>query len=137
MPNRSACRVYLVDDHEIIRETLIDYFRYVKDIELCGSASTAKEALQALPDVRCDIALIDVSMPEVNGVELVRRMHTAQLDIPCLMLSGYAEQMYIRSAKEAGARGYVLKGDLDALATAIRQVAQGGTYFDGVLQNDS
>lgn len=127
----SKARLLVVDDHALIRQTLAEYLALVPDVALCGVAASGEEALDCLASTTCDLAIVDVAMPEMNGIELVRRLRALYPDLPCLMLSGQAEQIHVRDAVEAGARGYVMKGDPGTLMDAVREVLGGGTYFSG------
>lgn len=127
-------RVFIVDDHAIVRELLSDFLNDLVDLEVCGSAASGEEALQVLPHADCDLALVDVSMPGMDGIELVRRLQQEHPTLRCLMLSGHAEEVYVRASLEAGALGYVMKGDPDALREAIAQALSGGIYLSPKLR---
>lgn len=130
----SPARVFIVDDHAIVRELLSDFLNDLDGIVVCGTAASGEEALRVLPSSGCDLALIDVSMPGMSGIELTRRLKQVAPDLPCLMLSGHAEEIYVRSSLEAGALGYVMKGDPDALRQAITQALRGEVYLSPRLR---
>lgn len=122
-------RIFIVDDHELMREMLVLYTTREADLELCGLARSGEEALESIASSTCDLALLDVAMPGMSGIELARILRERQPELKCLMLSGHAEQSYVRGAMEAGACGYVMKGNPAAILTAIRQVLRGGVYL--------
>lgn len=122
-------RVFIVEDHPDMREMLGAFLDTEPDLQVCGAASNGRDALEQIDPDACDIVLIDVAMPVMNGIELVRRLNEQGVDLPCLMLSGHAEAMYIQGALEAGARGYVMKGDPDTILEAIRCVLRGDRYL--------
>jgi len=126
--------VFIVDDHAIVRELLSDFLNDLDGIAVCGTAASGEEALRVLPEAECELALIDVSMPGMSGIELVRQLYAARPALPCLMLSGHAEEIYVRASLEAGALGYVMKGDPDALREAIGQALRGETYLSPKLR---
>lgn len=124
----SRNRVFVVDDHPVIRETLSAFIERIDDLEICGTATSGDEALTRIVACRCDLVLVDLSMPGMSGIDLVRRLQEQKPECRCLILSGHSEQVYVRDSLEAGARGYVTKGDPDALLRAIRVVLEGGIY---------
>ena len=120
-------RVFLVDDSPLMLELFGELIEMQADLTLAGTAASGEEALTALPRVPCDLALIDVSMPKMNGLELAERLQTTVPGLPCLLFSAHAGEAYERRSREVGARGYVEKGDPAALLTAIRTALGGGT----------
>lgn len=121
--------VFIVDDFVLLHEMITEYLEMEPDLAVCGTAQSGEEALATLPERGCDLALVDVAMPGMNGIEFVRRLGELRPGFPCLMLSGHAEEVYVREAMAAGARGYVTKGDPDAIVGAIRCVLGGEVYF--------
>lgn len=112
-----------------MREMLAAFLNTEPDIDVCGIAANGRDALETIDSDACDIILIDVAMPMMNGIELVRRLRDRGVELPCLMLSGHAEAMYIQGALDAGARGYVMKGDPDTILEAVRCVLAGERYL--------
>ncbi len=92
------------------------------------TARTAEEALKRVQGRYFDLVLIDVALPGRNGIWLLERLAKAKPGLPCLMLSGYANQRYVDQSLSAGAQGYVLKEDLPGLLEAIEMVLRGGSY---------
>ncbi len=120
--------IFIVEDHDIMSEMLREYIKDVPGLAVCGAAATgeaALEALEALPAAQADLVLVDVSLPEMSGIDLVRTLHARWPNLPCLMLSGHREAAYVKRAREAGASGYVLKGDPHKLTQAIQNMRTG------------
>ena len=126
--------VFLLDDHEIVRRGLRDLLE-ANGLEVVGEASNAEEALQRIPATRPDVAVLDVRLPDGNGVEVCRDLRSSNPDLHCLMLTSYADDEALFDAIVAGAAGYVLKevGSND-LVTAIRRVAAGESLIDPALK---
>jgi DNA-binding NarL/FixJ family response regulator len=124
-------RVFLLDDHEIVRRGLRELLDAEPDIEVCGEAATAAGALERIPSSRPDVAVLDVRLPDGNGVEVCRRIRASNPEIRCLMLTSYAEDEAVFDAVVAGAHGYVLKQVRGgSLLDAIRRVARGESLLD-------
>lgn len=115
-------RVFIVDDSPLMLELYGELIEMQPDMALAGTASSAEEALAAIPTAAADIALVDVSMPRMSGIELVSRLVAAVPGLPCLVFSAHAGEAYARGAKEVGAFGYIEKGDPTALLAAMREV---------------
>jgi two-component system response regulator DevR len=127
-------RVFLLDDHEIVRRGLRELLGSEPDIEICGEAATAAEALARIPPTRPDVAVLDVRLPDGNGVEVCRELRSADPNLRCLMLTSYADDEALFDAIVAGASGYVLKQvRADELLDAIRRVALGQSLLDPAL----
>ncbi|WP_189220282.1 response regulator [Streptomyces roseiscleroticus] len=126
MPATGRITVFILDDHEIVRRGLHQLFADEPDIEVVGEAGTAADALERIPAVRPDVAILDVRLPDGSGVEVCRRTRARDGDVKCLMLTSYADDEALSGAVAAGASGYVLK-DLrgEELLAAVRRVAAG------------
>ena len=124
-------QVFLLDDHEIVRRGVRELLESEPDIEVVGEASTAAEALQRIPAVRPDVAVLDVRLPDGSGVEVCRDVRSSMPEVHCLMLTSYADDEALFDAIMAGASGYVLKEIRgNDLVDAIRQVASGKSLLD-------
>lgn len=118
-----------------MRETLSQFLKQVAEIELISAVGSGAEALRSCEEQTPSLTLIDVSLPEMSGLELVRELKSRYPEMVCLMLSGHQEIPYIRRALANGAQGYVLKGDPDELLTAIGGVLQGEIYLSQPIRD--
>src|SRR4051794_8863011 len=124
-------RVFLLDDHEVVRRGVRDLLESEGDIEVIGEASTASEAMARVPAVRPDVAVLDVRLPDGDGVTVCRDLRSQLPDLACLMLTSYADDEALFEAIMAGAAGYVLKQVRGAdILGAVRTVAGGGSLLD-------
>ena len=96
-------------------------------------ARTAEQALQELPEQEFDLVLVDVSLPDTNGIELVAMIHEKYPHIPSLVISGHNTSLYINRSLEAGARGYIVKDDIHDIVEGIQRVLNGSTYLSKQL----
>jgi DNA-binding NarL/FixJ family response regulator len=127
----SQIRVFLLDDHEIVRRGLADLISLQSDLEVVGEAGTAAEALIRITAAQPDVAVLDVRLPDGNGVEVCREIRSLFPHIHVLMLTSYADDEALFNAIMAGASGYVLKEIRGTdLISAIRQVAAGNSLLD-------
>jgi two-component system, NarL family, response regulator DevR len=126
-------KVFLLDDHEVVRRGVRELLEGESrgEIAVAGEAGTAEEALRRLPAVRPDVAILDVRLPDGNGVEVCREIRSRHPEIQCLMLTSFADDEALFDAIMAGAAGYVLKqvrgGDL---VDSVRRVAAGQSLLD-------
>lgn len=124
-------RVFLVDDHEIVRRGLVDLLGSVPDLEVVGEAASVGEAMARVPGSGADVAVLDVRLPDGNGVELCRDLQSAVPGLRCLMLTSYSDDEALFDAIMAGASGFVLKQILGTdLVAAVRTVGEGGSLLD-------
>ncbi|MEU6698508.1 response regulator transcription factor [Pseudonocardia sp. NPDC046786] len=124
--------VFLLDDHEIVRRGLAQLLELEDDIEVVGEAATAAQAAARLPALRPDVAILDVRLPDGDGVSVCRDIRSTVAPPPaCLMLTSYADDEALFGAIMAGASGYLLKqvAGVD-LVGAVRTVAAGGSLLD-------
>ncbi|WP_226365712.1 response regulator transcription factor [Pseudonocardia sp. ICBG162] len=124
--------VFLLDDHEIVRRGLAQLLGMEDDIEIVGEAGTAAQGLARIPALRPDVALLDVRLPDGDGVSVCRDLRSAVVPPPaCLMLTSYSDDEALFGAIMAGAAGYLLKqvAGVD-LVGAVRTVAAGGSLLD-------
>lgn len=123
--------VFLLDDHEVVRRGVRDLLESVGDIAVVGEAGTAAEALQRIPVVGPQVAVLDVRLPDGNGVEVCREIRSSHPEIACLMLTSYSDDEALFDAIMAGAAGYVLKQIRgNDLVAAVRQVSTGASLLD-------
>ena len=126
--------VFLLDDHEVVRTGLRALLEAGDDITVVGEAGTVADALSRIPAAKPDVAILDVRLPDGNGVEVCREVRSADPDIVCVMLTSYADDEALIASIMAGAAGYVLKqiGSLDLLDT-IRRAGAGESLLDPAL----
>jgi DNA-binding NarL/FixJ family response regulator len=122
--------VFLIDDHTILREGLTELINHSPDLAVCGEASTGEEALARIPAAKPDLVIVDLSLPDAGGLELLRTLKVRHPEIPTLVLSMHDESIYAERALRAGARGYVMKHmAITELQAAIRRVLEGNLYL--------
>ena len=124
-------RVFLLDDHEVVRRGVADLLEAEPDLTVVGEAATAAEALARVPAVRPDVAVLDVRLPDGDGVMVCRELRSLLPDLRCLMLTSFADDDALFDAIMAGASGYVLKQIRGTdLVGAVRTVAGGQSLLD-------
>ncbi|HPX36871.1 MAG TPA: response regulator transcription factor [Mycobacterium sp.] len=123
--------VFLVDDHEVVRRGLIGLLSADPDLEVIGEAGSVAQALAQVPALRPDVAVLDVRLPDGNGIELCRDLLSKMPDLRCLMLTSFTSDEAMLDAILAGASGYVIK-DIKGmeLAQAIKDVGAGRSLLD-------
>ena len=127
-------RCILADDHPAIVDAVSRFLEEVEEVELVGRATDGGHALQLIQDLAPDVAVLDIRMPEPNGIEIARRLSQARSETAVILYTGTGDRAVLLEALDAGARGFLLKeAPLEDLARAIRIVAGGGTYVDPAL----
>jgi DNA-binding NarL/FixJ family response regulator len=122
--------VFLVDDHPLVREWLTNLIQQQPDLTVCGEAETCPKALQAIIDCRPHIAIVDISLKDSSGIELIKNLKQCCPGVRVLVLSMHEESHYAERALRAGAKGYVMKRETaKKVITAIRQVLEGKLYL--------
>jgi two-component system response regulator DevR len=126
-----SIRVFLLDDHEVVRQGIRLLLEVDEDIEVVGEAATGAEAMARIPLAKPDVAILDVRLEEGSGIEVCRDIRSAMPDLICLMLTSYADDEAMYSAVMAGAAGYVLK-QINArdLIDDVKKVADGASLMD-------
>src|SRR6476661_1860152 len=128
--SNSFIRVFIVDDHPMVQEGIQSLLRDEKEIELCGYAMTAASCLGYFVKNTADIILMDIALPDMNGIELCKEIKTKYPGIMVLGLSTFNQGSYVMKMMENGASGYILKNaDKKELLEAIREVNKGKTYL--------
>ncbi|MFF5986518.1 response regulator [Prauserella flavalba] len=124
-------KVFLVDDHEVVRRGITDLLEGDPEITVVGEAGTAAQALGRIPALRPDVAVLDVRLPDGNGIELCRELRSKLPELRCLMLTSFSDEDAMLDAILAGASGYVLK-DIQGLqlTTAVRDIGNGKSLLD-------
>ena len=127
-------RVAIADDHSLVRQGLRRYLETAEGIEVVGEAANGKELLAVIGETTPDIALVDIRMPEMDGLEAARHIREDHPDVNVIMLSAYDDRQFVVEAVRAGARGYVLKArDAEHLIQTVRLVASGNMVIDPQL----
>jgi DNA-binding NarL/FixJ family response regulator len=130
----ASTRVAVVDDHELVRIGLKQIIEAENDFSWVGDASTGREALEMLRSKPCDVLLLDLSLPDMSGLDVLRRIKSHHNTVATLVLSAYAEKQYGLNVLRAGASGFVSKTAApDELCRAIRAAVRGGRYVSPEL----
>ncbi|MEU6575782.1 response regulator transcription factor [Streptomyces sp. NPDC046805] len=128
---RSPIRVFLLDDHEVVRRGLADLLDAEPDISVVGEADTVEHALARGPALRPHVAVLDVRLPDGDGITVCRELRSRMPELACLMLTSFDDEDALLDAIMAGAAGYVLKQIKGSdLVTAVRTVASGQSMLD-------
>lgn len=120
--------IFIIDDNPLVRGFITDFINDMPDLHVCGTAGTAHEALDYLQALTPDLAIVDIDLPDMDGIRLLSALHTQQPGLPCLMCSSHQEPSYVLRALAAGARGYLAKSCIRELADAINRVLRGEVY---------
>lgn len=127
---KAGCRILIVDDHPIMREGLAQLVASEKDLTICGEFEDAASAFSALPTLKPDLALVDISLKASSGIELLKNIKSAHPRIQVLVLSMHDEALYAERVLRAGASGYIMKQEApERVLVAIRKVMAGEIYL--------
>ena len=126
--------ILLIEDHIQFAQAIQRLLTRQTDLEIVDIVHSGEEALKKLPGLKVDLALVDVSLPNVNGIDLVQRIHSQFPGLRCLMLSGHATQNYVKRSLDVGASGYILKDDVNGILEGIRRVLDGEIYVSRALR---
>lgn len=129
-PQEKKIRVLVVDDHPIVRQGLSLLLNQEEDLMTCGEAGDAQQAMTAIADLRPDIAIIDISLKGMDGLELIKNIKEQYAWLPVLALSMHDESLYAERALRAGAMGYLMKQEAtDKVIEAIRRILSGNVHL--------
>ena len=127
-------RILIVDDHPIVRQGLAKLINQEQDLEVCGHAADAPEALSIVEESSPDMVIVDISLKETSGMDLIKDIKVRHPKLPVLTLSMHDESLYAERALRAGARGYVMKAEAtEKVVTAIRKILEGQIYVSDVM----
>ena len=127
-------RVLIVDDHPAVREALAIRIGRQRDLEVCGEAADMSEALRLIADARPDVAVVDISLKDGDGIDLIKRIRDRDDRVRILVWSMHSEALYAERALRAGALGYVNKEQAtDTIVEAIRRVLAGKVYLSDAM----
>jgi DNA-binding NarL/FixJ family response regulator len=130
MMNRRISKVFLVDDHPLVREWLTNLINQLPDLRVCGEAPGVVDALQGIEETKPHVAIVDLSLSEGSGLDLVRSIKVRAPDIAIIVLSMHDERFYAERTFRAGAKGYIMKGETTSnIIAAIREVLDGKLYL--------
>ena len=116
-------RIFIVEDHPLVRESYIMFFNMTDDLEVCGSSSSAEEALEVLEEAKPDVLVVDVSLPGMSGIDLIETLQESHALLPTLVLTGHDNDVYRNGAADAGALCFKVKHDgPDEIVEAIRDM---------------
>jgi DNA-binding NarL/FixJ family response regulator len=122
-------RILIVDDHPVVRQGLTLLINQEPDLEVCGHAEDAHEAMQAIGQLQPDMVVVDISLKDTNGIDLIKDIKIQHSSLPILTLSMHDESLYAERVLRAGARGYIMKEEgTEQVVTAIRRVLAGEVY---------
>ena len=122
-------RIVVVDDHPLLRKGLVLSLEVETDLTVCGQASNAEDALSVVEAENPDLVLVDISLPGMSGLELIKQIHAIRPTMKTLVVSRHDESLYAERAVRAGAKGYVMKLEAsDVMVKAVRRVMNGGIY---------
>lgn len=131
----ATIRIFIVDDHEVVRLGLIQYLNSYEHLHVCGQAGDANTAILAINDAAPDIAIVDISLEGVSGIELIKAIRSRYRYINILALSMHAEKEIVRRALQAGAGGYVLKSEpVEQVVEAIEKISAGKSHISESLR---
>ena len=127
-------RIFIVDDHPIVRDGLTTIINHEKDLDVCGHADGAPEALKAISELSPDVVTIDIALKSSDGIELTKDLKTRYPTLPMIVLSIYDELTYAERALRAGAQAYLMKEVAsENIVTAIRTVLSGEIYVSNTM----
>ncbi|HEX8299881.1 MAG TPA: response regulator transcription factor [Rubricoccaceae bacterium] len=130
-----STRIFIVEDHPVMREGYASLISHEPDLEVCGESATAEDAFSRIPALHPDIVVADLSLPGVNGIELIKRLVAFDACGAVLVVSAHDESLYAERALAAGARGYLMKHESAGnVVDAIRRVLAGHLYLSEKLR---
>ncbi|HOJ13422.1 MAG TPA: response regulator transcription factor [Deltaproteobacteria bacterium] len=130
-------RILVVDDHPIFRHGLAQLISQEDDLEVCGEAEDYHDALKAASELLPDLIVVDITLKETSGIELIKEIHRRFKEMPMLVISMHDETLYAERTLRAGARGYIMKQEAsENVISAIRKVLSGGIYTSHRITDD-
>jgi DNA-binding NarL/FixJ family response regulator len=133
-PQEQRQKVFVVDDHPVLRQGLARLINDQADLTMCGEADSPVEAMRLLPVAKPDVVIVDLTLRGGDGLELCKQIRDRFTSLPILVVSMHDETLYAERALKAGARGYVMKQEpQEAVITALRTVAKGDVYLSGKM----
>ena len=128
--------IFIVDDHPLMRKGMGMTLQSELEFEVIGQSETAEEALKEIPKLKPDVAVIDISLPGMNGIELIKNLVIQIPELKILVVSRHDEELYAERSIRAGAKGYLMKLEAgDTLVTAVRQILNGNLFLSPEIGN--
>jgi DNA-binding NarL/FixJ family response regulator len=132
--HRDKSKILIVDDHTMVRQGLALLINQEPDLVVCAEAENAAEALEAIEEREVDLAIVDISLEGTNGIQLTERIKSKYPGLPVLVLTMHDEELYVKRAFHAGAKGYVTKHEaVVTIVTAIRLILKGKEYISEMM----
>src|SRR5258708_27146843 len=133
--DKNKKRVFLVDDHPLVREWLTNLINQQPDLAVCGETESAPRALQAIAAAQPDVAIVDISLKDSSGIELIKSLKLSHPDVAVLVLSMHDESLYAERALRAGAKGYIMKRETTRkVIEGIRQLLDGKVFVSDTVK---
>jgi DNA-binding NarL/FixJ family response regulator len=133
--DKHKSRILIVDDHTVVRQGLILLINQEPDLVVCAEAENAGQALEAIEKQQIDLAIIDISLDGPNGIQLTERIKSQYSHLPVLVLTMHDEELYVKRAFQAGAKGYITKHEAaETIITAIRLMLSGKDYISETMR---
>ena len=126
--------ILIIEDNVVFATAIQRLLRGKTDLEIVDIVQSGEEALKKLPELNADLVLVDVSLPTINGIDLVQQILIEFPHLRCLMLSGHMIPKYVKRSLEVGASGYILKDDVNGILEGIRRVLAGEIYVSQALR---
>jgi DNA-binding NarL/FixJ family response regulator len=134
MTNNEAIRVIIADDHAVVRAGIVHFLEISGDIEVVAQVDDGRQAIQAVEEFQPDVAILDIRMPEMTGIEVTRWVRANAVETGVLVLTAYDDDPYVIAVLQAGANGYVLKtADAADIVRAVRAVHEGKSALDPAI----
>lgn len=131
---QETSRILIVDDHPLVRRGLSELFNGEDDLEVCGEAAGATEAIEKIKELKPDLLIIDISLEDTNGIELIKRLRSQNVKAKMLVSSMHDESLYAERALRAGAQGFVNKEvATEHVINAVRKILGGGVYLSSEM----
>lgn len=131
----SSASILLVEDHAGFAKALLQMLSQNPNLQIVSVADSGEAALKYLRQSKVDLVLIDYSLPDMSGINLVQQLQQDHPDLPCAMLSGHLSTQYAQRAIEAGARGYIIKDDPLGILAGLPRILKGEIYVSEELRN--
>jgi len=136
LAEKTKTRILIVDDHPVVREGLASILDHEQDLQVCGQAEDAAGALKVIAETKPDIAIVDISLKQSDGIELTKTLKARYPDIAVIVLSVHDESVYAERVLLAGAKAYLMKDAVsEHIVTAIRRVLRGEIYVSDAVSN--